>query len=428
MTLKLKNNILKLCLSFLLLFSIAFLLCGCGKKYKYNGEVYEDSYDYKNDYGYIYLEKTDKKVAKVYEELYMNMVDFNHKKQDVSEKDYKTLFLKGNLTDGPFIYDDLYKAYMYLTAWHPDFYWMNYYIEDNGNYSLGISKPYIKNSDREKFDKKVNEELEKIDKLIENITDEYDRIKFLSDYIMDNMYYAFENGVPSQSEWAHNIIGFFDRGTGVCESYAKVFKLLCDRYNIGNIPVTSEDHIWNLVEYQNEWYVFDLTFSDDSNYLYFGKTEDFYNDKAHEYVKNLYELPENKATMPLTLGTIKVKENGNTIYSTHSMDHAFSCLNNGNYEIVMECISDKTMTDFYMNSISSNYTTLTISSNQNSNEHMTLELGENISLTKDLTISNVFLYSTKRLTITLNGNTLNLKNCILGDNIIIEGDSINYIN
>ena len=408
--------------------SLTLLLCGCNKKYyKYNGEIYEDSYDFKDDYGYIYLEKTDTKIAKLYEKIYLNMVDFNHKKQDVNPKEAKTLFLEGSFIDGPYDYDELYKGYAYLTAWHPEFYWMNYYMdEENKNYSLGISEPYLKSIERKKFDKKVSDGLDKFDKLVENIDDEFDKIKVLSDYIMDNMYYAFEGGVPSQSEWAHNIIGFFDRGTGVCESYAKVFKLVCDRYNIGNIPVTSEDHIWNLVEYDNKWYTIDLTFADDNNYAFFGVPDSSLDDVDHIYHRDLYELPKNMAVMPLSFTSIDLKENGNIIHSTHSMDGIYNLFTNGNYEVVFNSNdNDGGITNIYISYIDMDYTTLTFKANVKEGEHIILNITKNMTLEKDVTFENMTIHSAKNKKKITTTGTIYLKNSTFSSAMVIDGNVVN---
>ena len=421
-----KNRLLKLSASFIIATSLTILLCGCqGKGYfKFEGNIYDDSYNYKKDYGYIYLEKTNEKVAKFYEETYLKMVEFNHTNKSVKENMCHTLFYEGNLNSGTYTYDDMYQGYMYLTAYNPQFYWMSYILnEDSGDYSIGISRAYAKASERKKYEKKINDGIKEFDKLLEGVEDEFEKIKIISDHIMDNMTYAYDNsGKPSQEQWAHSITGFFDRNTGVCESYAKVFKLICDRYDIGNIPVTSEDHIWNLVEYQDEWYVFDLTYDDDTYYTYFGKTEDVYDDGQHDYHKDLYQLPENMAKTPLSLGSINLKENGNTLYTSHSMDYIMSKFNNGNYEI--ELIGSNSITnEFYISYINTDYSSLTIKSTQKEKLYLT----KDITLTKDLTLSSISLRSKEKRTLTLDEVSLYLDNTSIFSGITIVGGTIIYL-
>lgn len=427
MTLKI-NKFFKLLMSTVILLSLSFLLVGCKKKkfYKYNGEIYDDSYNYKNDYGYKYLEQNNEKAAKKYEELYLMMVDFSHKDDDVDKKAYKDLFFKYNLKEDSFTYGELYMAYGYLTCNNPQFFWLDYDINMiTGDCCVGIGEQFIKGEDRKKFAELLNSEITKIDKLMEGKEDEFIKINTLSNYIMDNMTYAFnENGQPENAQWAHSIVGFFERNYGVCESYAKVFKLLCDRYEIGNIPVMSDDHIWNLVEYKNEWYVYDLTFDDDKRNSYVGMTEDVYADPTHEYIEFLYPLPENKAKTPLSLGEIALKEDGETIYTSHSMNDIMNHFNNGNYEIVLSANDNKANAVYYIDSISDKYTSLTISSNQTEDNQVLLYLTRDISLTKDLTCKNINLKVDKKKTITLNDNTLRLENTYLSLLISIDGANV----
>ena len=167
-----KNRFIRLASSAVIVTSLTLLLCGCrGKGYfKFEGKTYEDSYDFKNDYGYIYLEKTNEKVAKFYEETYLKMKEFDHKKQSVKEDMCHTLFYEGNLKSGTYTYDDMYQGYMYLTAYNPQFYWMSYILdEDTGDYSLGIARAYAKASERNRFEKEINNGIKKIDKLLQYI-------------------------------------------------------------------------------------------------------------------------------------------------------------------------------------------------------------------------------------------------------------------
>ena len=80
--------------------------------------------------------------------------------------------------------------------------------------------------------------------------------------------YAYEaDGVtPENDVWAHNVIGVFDVGAGVCESYAKTFQLLLNYCGIENVFVTgwaNEAHAWNLIQLDDgKWYWCDLTWDD----------------------------------------------------------------------------------------------------------------------------------------------------------------------
>lgn len=415
--------------------SLIIILCVCLPKkstpYKYNGEIYEDSYNYKNDYGYKYLKGISEEQANLYEELYLTMTDFYHKNQDADTNTCKHLFYKEDINNNTLTHDEVMQVYTYLNIENPKFYWITFDFDENDFLWIGICRRYSKKSERKKYDKKINDGLKKIDNIMNGIDDEYDKIKIIYDYIVGNMTYAYdENGKPSEEPWAHNIVGFFDRKEGVCETYAKVFKFLCDRYNIGNIPVVGKDHIWNFTLYENQWYVFDLTW-DDGAYTYFGKTEDIYEiDQAgresHEYDTLLYHLPDNMAKTPLSFGLIELKKDGNVIASSHSIDSIFNQFNNGKYEIVLNS-SNETLTNFYISYTDSKYDTLSISFNQSENKKGIINVEKDINLVKDITISNVCFNARKNKKIILNENTLYLKNVTFGTLVTIEGDNIIYL-
>lgn len=404
---------------------LSIFIFNSSRYYKYNGKIYEDSYDYKNKYGYQYLEKTDGRLAKIYEDVYLMATDFSHKNQDVDKKERDTLFFEESFNTTTFTERDFYRVYSYFNADNPKFYWFASFVdEDRTTGSFGIHKTYIKGKSRKKFNKIVDEGVKKVDELVEGLENEYDIIKTLNDYIVSNMHYAYDHGIiASDEEWAHNIIGFFDKNSGVCETYTKVFKLFCDRYNIGNIALYSESHIWNIALCDGFWYVFDLTF-DEGQYTYFGMTESYLDDGDHEHDEVLYELPENMAKAPLSLGLIELKENGKTICSSHSIDYILSKLNDGNYEIILND-TDTKVTNFYIDELNSKYNALTINTTQDEKNKVRIIFDKDISLTKDLTLKNMTLYGKNDMKIKTNEATLYVKDIYLSS-VELEGN-IQYL-
>ncbi len=97
----------------------------------------------------------------------------------------------------------------------------------------------------------------------------------LHDTMIDNMSYAYEpdSNIPSNAVWAHNIVGYFDGKSGVCESYAKVFQLMLNIYGIDNVFVAGtagvERHAWNMLKLDDgNWYWCDLTWDDTPNFAW----------------------------------------------------------------------------------------------------------------------------------------------------------------
>lgn len=102
-----------------------------------------------------------------------------------------------------------------------------------------------------------------------NETDPYGITLYIHDMITERMTYAYEpDGVtPSNDISAHNIVGYFKDGRGVCEAYAKAFQLYLNRFGVENIIVSGigngGPHAWNLVRMNDgNWYWFDVTWDD----------------------------------------------------------------------------------------------------------------------------------------------------------------------
>ena len=102
--------------------------------------------------------------------------------------------------------------------------------------------------------------------LITNMTD-YDKIKIIHDYIIDNSVYDEQraNNLYNdyQGEFSSNIAtGPLLQGHGICSGYTDAMKLFLDKMNIPNYKISSENHIWNLVYIDNKWLHLDLTWDD----------------------------------------------------------------------------------------------------------------------------------------------------------------------
>ncbi len=97
----------------------------------------------------------------------------------------------------------------------------------------------------------------------------YEKVKSINDYICGITTYDLD------ATMAHEPTGVFFGGRAVCEGYAEVFKLLCDREGIPCIMVLgyAEDpnnpHKWNYVQMEdNNWYLVDATWNDQGDYLF----------------------------------------------------------------------------------------------------------------------------------------------------------------
>lgn len=163
----------------------------------------------------------------------------------------------------------------------------------------GNEANYLTNefSSKERIDAGLNE-IEKIKSyFIENKkTDTYQNIKFVHDYLVENIEY---DQTLSQSN-IYNIYGALINNKCVCEGYADAFKYFMDTMNILCVVVSGkatnsegiiENHAWNYVQLNGVWYAIDCTWDDPilvgSSYLsnslkykYFLKGENEFN-KSH---------------------------------------------------------------------------------------------------------------------------------------------------
>lgn len=115
-----------------------------------------------------------------------------------------------------------------------------------------------------------------------------DKLKYIHDYICNNSDYDYDSLDDPSDLAAHSTMPFFigDK-LHVCEGYAKVLKILCDRFDIPCVCVTgcTKDHeypddrtkdgghMWNYVQMEDgKWYLIDTTWDDTDSgvrYTYF---------------------------------------------------------------------------------------------------------------------------------------------------------------
>ncbi len=133
---------------------------------------------------------------------------------------------------------------------------------DNGNYYTD----YIKSNDD------LNEFLSKVETLKNDILKDakgnnYKKIKYIHDYLIDELSYD----ESYKSVGTRDIYGALVNKIVVCEGYSKAFKYLLDELNIPCILVSGtavdtsgneEAHMWNYVKINDTWYLVDVTWDD----------------------------------------------------------------------------------------------------------------------------------------------------------------------
>ena len=152
-------------------------------------------------------------------------------------------------------------------------------INDNGEITLKIFYLYQK-EEIDKIDKKTDE---LINELINDSMTDYDKIKTIHDYIINNTKYDVERNETGTSPYtSYKASGPLFEGYATCNGYTDLMaifltKLGFDNYEIATTPekisYSATGHIWNAVYYSGKWLHLDLTWddpvsSDNKDYLF----------------------------------------------------------------------------------------------------------------------------------------------------------------
>lgn len=90
-----------------------------------------------------------------------------------------------------------------------------------------------------------------------------DKIKAVHDYIINNSKYDSARSDKKESIYKSNTAyGTLLQGYGICGGYSDAMKIFLDRFGVNNYKISSENHVWNLVNIDNAWYHLDLTWDD----------------------------------------------------------------------------------------------------------------------------------------------------------------------
>ena len=93
------------------------------------------------------------------------------------------------------------------------------------------------------------------------LSNDYERIKYFHDWIVNNTIY-----IKNNESYISEIDGPVIYGKALCEGYSKTFEYLCQSVGIPCICIrgigNSGNHMWNMVQLNNNWYHVDVTWDD----------------------------------------------------------------------------------------------------------------------------------------------------------------------
>lgn len=144
-----------------------------------------------------------------------------------------------------------------------------------------------------------------IDKILEKeITKELndkEKIRKIHDYIINHTKYDQDRSDNKITKYSSdNAFGVLTENYGVCGGYTDAMMLFLERFNLKSIRISSENHIWNYVNLNNQWYHLDLTWDDpissdnkdildDTYFLITDKDLQNINSEEHNYNVDIYK-------------------------------------------------------------------------------------------------------------------------------------------
>ena len=131
---------------------------------------------------------------------------------------------------------------------------------DNTIVEIEIKHTYTKEEIKQ-LDAKTDEILKEI--ISDNMSTK-DKIKAIHDYIINNTEYDTlkTKDIHDTTYKSNTAYGVLFEQHGICSGYSDAMKIFLDKLNIINYKVSNDQHIWNLVLLDENWYHLDLTWDD----------------------------------------------------------------------------------------------------------------------------------------------------------------------
>jgi sporulation protein YlmC with PRC-barrel domain len=146
---------------------------------------------------------------------------------------------------------------------HPYNSYKNIYftISKLGKIELNIKKQY---SESEIIS--INNKIDQISNELRLASlNDYDRIKAIHDYIINNTKYDSEINIENQltiDTNSNKATGLLFDNKAICSGYSDTLAIFLNKYGYNNYKISSEEHIWNLIYINNSWKHIDATWDD----------------------------------------------------------------------------------------------------------------------------------------------------------------------
>lgn len=261
---------------------------------------------------------------------------------------------------------------------HTEQFWLStaysYTLDNDGN--LAKMLPQYLMVGEELADAKVafNQAIDGMLAYITPSMTDYEKEKTLHDLLANKVTYVSANN-------AHNAYGALVEGLAVCEGYAEALQCLLQRVGIQSIQVygesRDENHAWNMVLIDGEYYLVDLTWNDQDNYnmllyAYFNQTHEVF-DEDHLQWRVGNQVQKDGSIRPLNCEVFDLPEctatkaayfKGDFVIDDYTIESIAELLKNNKFAVSVFVESDVTAFDaWFRENILTIATTAGVSSN-----------------------------------------------------------------
>ena len=160
-------------------------------------------------------------------------------------------------------YDEFESLYGSVMFNNPEYYYVSmtsaYLIYDSEDHMLKYA-PYFTHS-KSRTERMGREIEEKADEILSGINDnmtDVEKVLYIHDAVITSCDY-YEGTNTSTGRTIYDVLV---RGSSVCVGYSLTFQYFMDKLGIPCICITNNDHIWNMVNVNNNWYHVDTTWDD----------------------------------------------------------------------------------------------------------------------------------------------------------------------
>ena len=153
---------------------------------------------------------------------------------------------------------------------HPDIFWLQSYYSSTKSNTTKIDFVLPEDYTKEEEMKMHQELLDKVDEIVASIPEgssDFDKAKFLHDYIAENCYYDHAALNDKDAVFCYTAYGCLVEGKAVCAGYTNAYSLLMRKAGIEcgyswGYPYAGDSHAWNYVKLDGDYYWVDVTWDD----------------------------------------------------------------------------------------------------------------------------------------------------------------------